>query len=100
MMVRELVPWHRQFRVLLSRAMKESARKTGVIYTQLAQAVIIAFLIGLVFYKVSQRVQWALLRADACVRVAARLAASSPSGCERASPGGPLLELWQLQKLF
>jgi hypothetical protein len=35
--VRQLVPWHRQFRVLLARAFKEQLRKRSVIITQLVQ---------------------------------------------------------------
>jgi hypothetical protein len=50
--VRQLVPWRRQYAVLLSRALKEQYRKTGVVATQLAQAVLIAVLIGTVFLQV------------------------------------------------
>lgn len=57
--VRKLVPWHRQFRVLLARAFKEQARKKGVIVTQLLQAVVMAVLIGTVFLQVrASRVLW------------------------------------------
>jgi ATP-binding cassette subfamily G (WHITE) protein 2 len=47
--MRQIVPWHRQFRVLLDRALKEQQRRIGVFLTQMAQAVIIAVLIGTVF---------------------------------------------------
>jgi hypothetical protein len=50
--VRQLVPWHRQFRVLLARALKEQLRKKGVLITQVLLAVVIAALIGTVFLQV------------------------------------------------
>jgi hypothetical protein len=52
--VRQLVPWRRQYKVLLSRALKEQYRKTGVVLTQLAQAIVIPVLIGMVFLQVGR----------------------------------------------
>lgn len=50
--LREVVPWRRQFAVLLERSFKEKARQRGVLLTQLAQSVTMAVLIGTVFLQI------------------------------------------------
>ena len=56
--MRRVVPWMRQYAVLLDRAMKECVRKRGVVLTQLIQGLVIAVLIGTVFLQVSM--SWTL----------------------------------------
>lgn len=47
-----MVPWRRQFAVLLERSFKEQWRNYGVLLTQMVQSVIIAVLVGCVFLQV------------------------------------------------
>eukprot|EP00798_Chlamydomonas_sp_ICE-L_P023416 gene23416-30690_t len=51
-MVREVIPWHHQFMVLLRRSMKEQWRKRGILLTSLLQTVVIAVLIGTTYFKI------------------------------------------------
>jgi hypothetical protein len=50
--VRQVVPWRRQFAVLLARTLREQSRRTGVVATQVGQALVLAVLIGTVFLQV------------------------------------------------
>ncbi|KIY98214.1 hypothetical protein MNEG_9748 [Monoraphidium neglectum] len=50
--LREVVPWSRQFTVLLERSFKEKMRQRDVLLTQLAQSVAMAVLIGTVFLQI------------------------------------------------
>jgi hypothetical protein len=50
--IRRVVPWRRQYWVLLERALKECIRKKGVLLTQLIQGLVIAILVGTVFLQV------------------------------------------------
>lgn len=45
-MVREVVPWHHQFLVLLRRSIKEQWRERSTLITSLVQTIIMAVLIG------------------------------------------------------
>ncbi|GIL62773.1 hypothetical protein Vafri_16946 [Volvox africanus] len=49
---RDTTPWHKQFRVLLRRSLKETWRKRNATYVLLAQTVIMAILIGTVFLRI------------------------------------------------
>ncbi|GIM12604.1 hypothetical protein Vretimale_15949, partial [Volvox reticuliferus] len=49
---RDTIPWHKQFRVLLRRSLKETWRKRNATYVLLAQTVIMAILIGTVFLRI------------------------------------------------
>lgn len=46
------MPWHQQFLVLLHRCCKEQFRKRNVFFTQVAQSVVMALLIGGVFFQI------------------------------------------------
>ncbi|KAG0604531.1 hypothetical protein M758_10G178300 [Ceratodon purpureus] len=49
---RERMPWHRQYVVLLNRGIREQIRKKNVLITQLCQSVLMAILIGGVFFQI------------------------------------------------
>lgn len=49
---RERMPWHRQYIVLLNRGVREQLRKKNVLITQLLQSVLMALLIGGVFFQI------------------------------------------------
>ena len=49
---RERMPWHRQYRVLLNRGIREQIRKKNVVITQLIQSMMCALLIGGVFFQI------------------------------------------------
>jgi hypothetical protein len=66
--LREVVPWSRQFTVLLERSFKEKMRQRDVLLTQLAQSVAMAVLIGTVFLQVRASVRVYVCR---CARVRA-----------------------------
>lgn len=46
------MPWHRQFLILLHRCCKEQFRKRNVFFTQVAQSIVMALLIGGVFFQI------------------------------------------------
>jgi hypothetical protein len=48
----KLVPWFKQFQVLLGRAFKEQYRNRKMVITQFIQNIIMALLIGFVFYQI------------------------------------------------
>ena len=50
--MRDVIPWSKQFVVLLRRSGKETVRKWDIVLTQLVNSIIMAILTGLVFYKV------------------------------------------------
>eukprot|EP00899_Mesostigma_viride_P016059 jgi/Mesvir1/24454/Mv21823-RA.1 len=60
--VRQMVPWRRQYSVLLQRTMRENLRKRTVMATQIGQALVIAVLIGTVFLQIGTDQQSAVRR--------------------------------------
>lgn len=50
--LRKVVPWTRQFEVLLKRSFMEHTRRRGMWLTQLAQSLVMAVLIGCVFLQI------------------------------------------------
>lgn len=50
--MRERMPWHRQYLVLLNRGVREQIRKKNMLITQMCQSVMMGLLIGGVFFQI------------------------------------------------
>jgi len=51
MPLRDMIPWHKQFQVLLRRSLQEHRRKWTQAATQIMNSIVVSILIGFVFYK-------------------------------------------------
>jgi hypothetical protein len=89
--LRTLVPWHKQYRVLLSRTLKEMLRRRSVLLTQLGQTLIMAVLVGTVFLRVRRDL-------PCCPSVALPCKAACAAGscvCYCLSSGGDVIQCLQ-----
>lgn len=51
MPLRDMIPWHKQFLILLRRSLQEHRRKWTQAATQIMNSIVVSILIGLVFYR-------------------------------------------------